>query len=232
VNGNPSAIGVFDTISACVANGIELPPEFLDKKFLGVLEDAMIAQWYTVYVGPTPPPPTNTTNLVENELAQRLGIGPLLGDVLDRFTYASTNPRSPQKLALYGGHDNTLGPLLSALGVFDNRWPRSSSNVTFELFRDATPLGVLESLKLRRGEYFVRTSYNNRVLKVPGCKPVGKHRAGDESLCTLAAFREVVERVRPKDLVEECKILGISQIYRFDCGANAVAIEKEKSLPN
>jgi hypothetical protein len=54
VNGNPSAIGVFDTISACVANGIELPPEFLDKKFLGVLEDAMIAQWYTVYVGNPP----------------------------------------------------------------------------------------------------------------------------------------------------------------------------------
>lgn len=51
VNGSPSAIGVFDTISACVANGIELPPQFLDKNFQRVLHDAMIAQWYSVYVG-------------------------------------------------------------------------------------------------------------------------------------------------------------------------------------
>lgn len=175
----------------------------------------MIAQWYSVYAGNTHP---QQTNLAENEIACRLGIGQLLGDVLDRFTYASTHPRSPQKLALYGGHDNTLAPLLCALGVFDNKWPPSSSNVTFELFRDAAPLGVLESLKLRRGEYFVRTSYNNRVLKVPGCRAVGKHRGGDESLCTLAAFREVVEKVRPKDLVEECKVPGISQIYRLIAG--------------
>jgi acid phosphatase len=50
------------------------------------------------------------------------------------------------------------------------------------------------------------------VGRVPGCAGVGKHRGGDESLCTLEAFREVVERVRPGDLVEECKIVGMSII--------------------
>lgn len=35
--------------------------------------------------------------------------------------------------------------------------------------------------------YYVRIRYNDEVVKVPGCKPPGKHLEGDESFCTLVS---------------------------------------------
>jgi acid phosphatase len=35
--------------------------------------------------------------------------------------------------------------------------------------------------------YFVRVRYNDKIMKVPGCKAMGKHLEGDESLCTLVS---------------------------------------------
>ena len=43
---------------------------------------------------------------------------------------------------------------------------------------------------------------------IVACKSAGKHRNGDQSLCTLAAFREVIEKVRPVNLKEECRLIG------------------------
>ena len=51
------------------------------------------------------------------------------------------------------------------------------------------------------------------VIDKTACKPMGKHREGDESLCTLAAFREVVEQVRPQDFGKECRLIGISPYF-------------------
>jgi hypothetical protein len=41
------------------------------------------------------------------------------------------------------------------------------------------------------------------------CKPSGKHRAGDESLCTLLAFQEAINKVRPANWKEECRSIGM-----------------------
>jgi acid phosphatase len=43
-----------------------------------------------------------------------------------------------------------------------------------------------------------------------GCMGKGKHREGDETLCTLDAFREIVEKVRPVNWKEECRVRGTS----------------------
>jgi acid phosphatase len=161
------------------------------------------------------PPSTELT--VENETYRRLGVGPLLGDVLDRFTYASTHT-SPQKMALYGTHDTTVAAILSSLDVFDNRWPFFTSNITFELFK-AQRGGLLSFFQ--KDKYFVRMRYNHKVLTLPGmhyfcigliiaCKPAGKHRDGDESLCTLEAFRQVIEKIRPVDWRQECRVPGMT----------------------
>lgn len=101
----------------------------------------------------------------ENEVYRRLGIGPLLGDVLDRFTYAEKTLTS-QKMALYGAHDTTVAGILSTLGVFDNRWPCFTSNITFELLKGQEDRALLSFLK--RDDYFVRVWYNRRVLTLPG----------------------------------------------------------------
>jgi hypothetical protein len=44
-------------------------------------------------------------------------------------------------------------------------------------------------------------------MKLPGCADHGKHHpSGDQSLCTLKAFREAIDSQVPKDWAEECKI--------------------------
>ncbi|KAF2143314.1 uncharacterized protein K452DRAFT_286145 [Aplosporella prunicola CBS 121167] len=53
-------------------------------------------------------------------------------------------------------------------------------------------------------EYFVRVRYNDRVVSVPGCKAPGKHLEGDESICTLAAFKSIVDAYTPKNWKRAC----------------------------
>lgn len=54
-------------------------------------------------------------------------------------------------------------------------------------------------------------------MLIVACKPLGKHRVGDESLCTLQAFREVVEKVIPENLKEECRLIGVIFWLRANC---------------
>jgi acid phosphatase len=72
--------------------------------------------------------------------------------------------------------------------------------------------------------YYVRLRYNDAVVKVPGCKPPGKHLDGDDSFCTLVsphldlvrlteadylhsiqgAFKAVVDKLVPDDWRKQC----------------------------
>lgn len=36
-------------------------------------------------------------------------------------------------------------------------------------------------------DYYVRIRYNDKIMRVPGCKPEGKHLDGDDSFCTLVS---------------------------------------------
>jgi acid phosphatase len=42
-----------------------------------------------------------------------------------------------------------------------------------------------ETERARLEDYYVRVRYNDKVMKLPGCKPTGKHLEGDDSFCTL-----------------------------------------------
>jgi acid phosphatase len=46
--------------------------------------------------------------------------------------------------------------------------------------------------------------YNDRPVTMPFCKLPGNHRAGDESFCTLTAFKEAADSFTPKDWKKEC----------------------------
>ncbi|KAF2218584.1 histidine acid phosphatase [Elsinoe ampelina] len=52
--------------------------------------------------------------------------------------------------------------------------------------------------------FFVRVRYNDAVMSVPGCRAPGKHYRDDESLCTLSAFKDVVDKFTPRDWKKEC----------------------------
>ena len=53
--------------------------------------------------------------------------------------------------------------------------------------------------------HFVRVRYNDRPLVLPYCARPGYHFKGDEGLCTLKAFKEVVDEFTPADWKGECK---------------------------
>ncbi|KEY69424.1 hypothetical protein S7711_05738 [Stachybotrys chartarum IBT 7711] len=65
--------------------------------------------------------------------------------------------------------------------------------------------------KLSEGEkrklqgYFVRIRYNDRPMYIPGCKPSGNHLEGDESFCTLEAFKAIVDKFTPHNWKQQCQ---------------------------
>ncbi|KAK5989072.1 putative acid phosphatase SPBC4.06 [Cladobotryum mycophilum] len=62
--------------------------------------------------------------------------------------------------------------------------------------RKPTPdLGENEKKSLQG--HFVRLRYNDTPVTIPGCKPQGKHLDGDESFCTLEAFKSIVDKFTP-----------------------------------
>jgi len=52
--------------------------------------------------------------------------------------------------------------------------------------------------------YFVRLRYNDRVMLVPGCRKPGNHLEGDESFCTLEAFKAIADQFTPRNWKRAC----------------------------
>ncbi|KAH7363666.1 histidine phosphatase superfamily [Pyrenochaeta sp. MPI-SDFR-AT-0127] len=53
-------------------------------------------------------------------------------------------------------------------------------------------------------DYYVRIRYNDKIMQVPGCKAEGKHLDGDTTLCTLEAFKSIVDKYTPKNWKTAC----------------------------
>ncbi|KAK7754198.1 hypothetical protein SLS62_003775 [Diatrype stigma] len=53
--------------------------------------------------------------------------------------------------------------------------------------------------------YYVRLRYNDEVVTVPGCRAAGNHLEGDESFCTLAAFKAIVDKYVPVNWRQQCR---------------------------
>ncbi|CAK7220382.1 hypothetical protein SBRCBS47491_004170 [Sporothrix bragantina] len=70
--------------------------------------------------------------------------------------------------------------------------------------RKPTP-DLTETEKHKMAGYYVRIRYNDEVVTVPGCKAAGKHLDGDESFCTLEAFKAIVDKYTPKNWKHECR---------------------------
>lgn len=252
VDGHPQLCGINDTINATDAHGpaTKLPSEFYDRKLRDYIDQISVDEWFTGYA--------------ESNEYRKLGIGALLGDVVDRMvstavdggwrSESSASGSSPTngkaiKFAMSGCHDTTLAAILTSTGAFDGKWPPFTSSVAIELFSkaeqdqaraastsgDATqkkglfsfltgssssstpntpqpsetarvPLSSLpESSKESLRSHYVRIRYNDRPVRIPGCAAKAEnHLPGDESFCTLEAFKEIVDKFTPKDWRSEC----------------------------
>ncbi|KAL1856230.1 hypothetical protein Plec18167_006541 [Paecilomyces lecythidis] len=249
VDSHPRLSGIMDTINASLAHGpaTKLPSEFYDKKAREYIHKIAVDEWYSGYQ--------------ESAEYRRLGIGALVGDIVDRMvstaveggwrsdtTAASTaNAGVPIKFALSGCHDTTLAAILASMGAFETlEWPPFTSSVAIELFskkRDSTESAVVEPkdmasksgiLSFLTGrssttppspsdlarkpldsyppatrdtlrQHYVRIRYNDRPMRIPGCaaKPEN-HLPGDDTFCTLEAFKEIADKFTPKNWQREC----------------------------
>lgn len=52
--------------------------------------------------------------------------------------------------------------------------------------------------------HYVRVRYNDEPVTIPGCKAAGNHLEGDETFCTLKAFKGIVDKITPKNWKQEC----------------------------
>ncbi|KAK9462769.1 histidine phosphatase superfamily [Lipomyces oligophaga] len=130
------------------------------------------------------------------------------------------------KLALYGSHDTTIASLLCALEAFDRKWPPFTADLTMELFAKNVYAEKIEPIQLVstpntsesdssaanthqkkpvKRDYYVRLSYNDQILRLPGCVPEGRHLPGDESICTFSAFQRIVDSFTPINWERECR---------------------------
>lgn len=140
VDSHPRLSGINDTINATDAHGpaTRLPSEFYDKKLRQYMEQIAVDEWFAGYN--------------ESTEYRKLGIGALLGDVVDRMVStavdggwrseasasgSSTDNGKAIKFAMSGCHDTTLAAILGSLGASPGRWPPFTSSIAVELFSKA-----------------------------------------------------------------------------------------------
>ncbi|CAI6082157.1 unnamed protein product [Clonostachys chloroleuca] len=82
-----------------------------------------------------------------------------------------------------------------------------SSSAAAGIGRKKTPdLSPAEKQKL--DGYYVRVRFNDKPVTIPACKAPGNHLEGDQSFCTLATFKAVVDKFTPENWREECHASG------------------------
>jgi acid phosphatase len=195
VDSHPRLSGLQDTVNSTLAHGpeVRLPPEFYEPEVRRIMNDINCDEWYRGYK-------------VSSEF-RKLGVGSILGDIKDRAVAVARGDKKAVKLSLMGCHDTTLAGILASLGAFDDKWPPFTSRIAIETFRlQGYRPSFWERMTGADEEkgWYVRLRYNERPVVVKACKKEGNHLDGDESFCTMTAFREAVEKIAPQDWKQEC----------------------------
>lgn len=129
------------------------------------------------------------------------------------------------KFALYSGHDNTLAPLLAAMGKLDGvvnpaqvilgvfsementtgllpelnhhtpPHPPMASSIIFELYSKPIPAPASSNDDAGQ-EFYIRMCYNGKPMVMSGC---------NTEMCPLDQYLKIAESVTPKDYSAQCK---------------------------
>lgn len=233
VDGHPRLSGVYDTINSSLAHGklTRLPSEFYDPKVISSIDKVEVEEWFSGYqenaeyrrLGVGALAADITVRLVDRA---RLLHGTDAADDAPPggIRFGLTGCHDTTLAALL----SSLGAFKG------ESWPPYTSHIALELFRERdqgfvsslwarivgktpSPAGLTKATPPRTplrlwsandrsalDGFFVRVRYNDRVMRVPGCAADGRHREGDTSMCTLAAFKEVVDGFTPKNWKKEC----------------------------
>jgi len=115
-----------------------------------------------------------------------LGMSPLFTRLKTLLKNRVNGVDNDLKYALFSGHDTTLAPLLSLLGVYDGKWPSYASNLIFEL-----------SQRADTSEWILKLIYNGKELFISGC-PL-------EQSCPWKTFDSATSQFEIKDPEEHIK---------------------------
>ncbi|GAX81189.1 hypothetical protein CEUSTIGMA_g8622.t1 [Chlamydomonas eustigma] len=149
---------VNDSMTSMKAHGKKIPEEMTEKLIRVV--DRLATREFGSFVAPS---------LKDEHGHQviKLSMGVLLHTLVSNMEIASSKKSSGEKneaeptpsLYLYSGHDSTVMPLLTSLGMEVVQWPPYASSLCFELWQ------------LPTGEHVVKVLYNLDELHIPGCPP-------------------------------------------------------------
>jgi len=145
--GFPAWTQIYDTFACRRAHQFPFPPEFTTA----LVDQAILTaeQEYQF--------------LLNDREYLRLGIGPFFARLKEKLSDMVTGRNRDLKYALFSGHDSTLAPLLSLLGIYDGYWPPYASNLVFEVIED--------DAASEANRWSVRVIYNEKELIIPGCPP-------------------------------------------------------------
>lgn len=142
------------------------------------------------------------TSKANNAEFSKLGMGPLWHEIIQNiYAHIHEDKETPNKIALFSGHDTTIIPLLVSLDPDlweDDAWPPYASMMLIETHE--VNIDRNTDKKVFKSNFAFRLLYNGNVLtsKVKGCSP-------DLELCDLDIL---LSRVEPFAVLDR------------DCGAN------------
>jgi lysophosphatidic acid phosphatase type 6 len=109
----------------------------------------------------------------------RYAVGPLLAAARNEMLNKITGSKQARKMYIVMGHDTgPMMPLLSALQIWDGRWPSYASKIVFEMYEN----------RLNGGSFAVRVIYDGQIMLVPGCS---------STLCDWNEFDNVLQALLP-----------------------------------
>lgn len=175
--GRMDAVHLYDVLSCAAFHGKPMPAGVTPELMLKLNQRATLDILHRFA-------PQASTGTVHQEV-MRLGIGVVLemlvANMEKRVAAAGTDPAATAKLPrmhLYSAHDDTLMPVLVALGQVVDTWPLYLSNVTLELWEGTPPppaaaasaQGQATQAPLQR-QHYVRVLYNEEEISIPGSTP-------------------------------------------------------------
>lgn len=222
IDSHPRLSGIMDTINSTLAHGPEtrLPKEFYDQKGRDIIDKIGCEEWFSGYS--------------ESEEYRSLGIGGLMGDLVERMVgnVEKNNNDGHQeiggqngslgdgrggehaiKLGLSGCHDTTLAAILTSLGAFEGeKWPPYTSHVALELFKGAQTRSEYSQLE-SPGNLTTQKGWFANIFgaKSPAKAEIGRSKIGDLTAAQKSKLDGYYVRIRFNDRVMSvpgCKPAG------------------------